>query len=76
LALFDSMFAYAGAYSLHDDHVVHHVDASWNQTRTGSDQVRFFELSGSTLEITTAPTPDPYTGRTVVGRVVFRKWEG
>jgi hypothetical protein len=75
LALFDSMFAYAGTYSVHDDQVVHHVDASWNQTWTGSDQVRFFKLNGATLEITAAPIPDPYTGRTVVGRVVFRKWQ-
>jgi hypothetical protein len=74
LALFDSMLAYAGTYSLHDDHVVHHIDVSWNQTWTGSNQVRFIQLNGSTLEITTAPTPDPHTGRTVIGRVVFRKW--
>jgi hypothetical protein len=69
------MLAYAGTYSLNDDHLVHHSDVSWNQTWTGSDQVRFFKLNGSTLEITTPPIPDPYTGRTVVGRVVFRKWQ-
>jgi hypothetical protein len=73
--LFDSIFAYAGTYPMHDNHIVHHVDASWNQAWTGGDRVRFFKLNGSILEITAAPTPDPYTGRTVVGRVTFQKWE-
>ena len=74
LELFDSMLAYAGTYTLHDDHVVHHVDASWNQALTGTDQIRFYRLDGSTLEIWGAPAPDPFTGRTVVHRITFEKW--
>lgn len=30
IALFDSMLAYAGSYTLEDGRVIHHVDASWN----------------------------------------------
>ena len=74
IELFDSMLACAGTYTLHEGHVVHHIDASWNQSLTGSEQVRFFRLTGSTLEISGAPAPDPYTGRTVVHRIVFEKW--
>ena len=74
LALFDSMFAYAGTYSVLDDRVVHAVDVSWNQAWTGSQQVRFIKLSGPKLEVTAEPIPDPFTGRPVVGRVLFRKW--
>ena len=74
LALFDSMLAYAGTYTLHDDHVVHHVDASWNQAFTGTDLTRFYKLHGSTLEISAAPAPDPFTGRPVVHRMTFEKW--
>jgi hypothetical protein len=74
LELFDSMIAYAGTYTLHDDHVVHHVDASWNQAFTGTDQTRFYKLHGSTLEISAAPAPDPFTGRTVVHRMTLEKW--
>ncbi len=74
LELFDSMLAYAGTYTVHDDHVVHHLDASWNQAWTGTDQIRFYKLDGSTLEIWGAPAPDPYTGRTVVHRITFEKW--
>jgi hypothetical protein len=74
LELFDSMLAYAGTYTLHGDHVVHHVDASWNQALTGTDLIRFYKLHGSMLEIWGAPAPDPYTGRTVAHRITFEKW--
>ena len=74
LELFDSMLAYAGTYTLHADHVVHHLDASWNQAWTGTDQIRFYKLDGSALEIWGAPAPDPYTGRIVVHRMTFEKW--
>jgi hypothetical protein len=74
LELFDSMLAYAGTYTLHDDHVVHHLDASWNEAWSGTDQIRFYKLDGSMLEIWGAPAPDPYTGRTVVHRMTFEKW--
>jgi 3-carboxy-cis,cis-muconate cycloisomerase len=53
--LLGSMVAYAGTYTLHEKHVVHHIDISWNQGWTGTDQVRYFELDGDTLTITTAP---------------------
>jgi hypothetical protein len=53
--LLGSMVAYAGTYTLGDKQVTHHIDISWNQGWTGTDQVRFFELDGNTLTITTAP---------------------
>lgn len=74
LELFNSMLAYAGTYTLYDDHVVHHLDASWNQAWTGTDQKRFYKFHGSTLELWGAPASDPYTGRTVVHRMTFEKW--
>ncbi len=74
IELFDSMLAYAGSYTLQDDHVIHHVEGSWNQAWTGTDQRRFFKLDGLLLEIWGAPAPDPYTGRVVVHRMTFEKW--
>jgi len=53
--LLGSMVAYAGTYTLGEDRVTHHIDISWNQGWTGTNQVRFFELDGDTLTITTAP---------------------
>jgi Lipocalin-like domain len=73
LRLFDSMLSYAGTYTLHDDRVIHHVDASWNQALTGTDQVRFYNLEDDTLTIHGAPAKDPYTGQEVIHRITFRK---
>lgn len=51
-ALHATMFAYAGAYSVADDKVTHHVELSWNESWNGTDQVRFFEIDGANLTIT------------------------
>jgi hypothetical protein len=61
-ALYDTMFAYAGTYSVHGDKVIHHVDVSWNETWTGTEQIRRFEVSGNTLTFSTLIT-DPVNGR-------------
>ena len=39
VTLYDTMFAYAGTYSIETDKVVHHVDISWNETWTGTDKL-------------------------------------
>jgi Lipocalin-like domain len=72
--LFGSMLAYTGTYTLYEDRVVHHVDASWNQAWTGSDQVRFYRFDGPTLELAGAPAQDSFTGRMVTNRMTFQKW--
>jgi hypothetical protein len=72
LRLYNSMLAYAGTYTLDNEKVVHHIDASWNQAWTGTDQVRFYKLNDGVLTITGAPAKDPHTGQEVVHRIVFR----
>ena len=71
--LFDSMIAYTGTYSVDDEKAVHHVDASWNQAWTGTDQVRFYKLDGDTLTISGAPAKDPHTGKEVIHRLEFQR---
>ena len=56
VALYDTMFAYAGTYSVEADKVIHHVDISWNEAWTGTDQIRHFQLEGNTLTLTTRIT--------------------
>ena len=73
LRLFDSMLAYAGTYSVDDQKAVHHVDTSWNQAWTGTNQVRFYKLEGDKLVITGAPARDPHTGQEVIHRIEFRR---
>ncbi len=60
--LHKSMVAYSGRYTIEGDKVVHHVDVSWNESWTATDQVRFVKLEGDKLTITTAPAKDPFNG--------------
>jgi hypothetical protein len=64
VALHNTMFAYAGTYSVAAGKVIHHVDISWNEVWTGTDQIRFFDVKGNTLTITahfTDPVSDTET---------------
>ncbi len=61
VALYDTMFAYAGTYSVEGGKVIHHVDISWNEVWTGTDQIRLFEVNGNILTVT-ARIPDPVSG--------------
>jgi hypothetical protein len=73
LKLFSSMLAYAGTYSVDDEKAVHHVDASWNQAWTGTEQVRFYKLEGDRLTISGAPATDPHTGQEGIHRIEFQR---
>ena len=53
--LLGTMVAYAGTFSLGENVVVHHIDTSWNQAWTGTDQIRHLCWTGDVLTITTAP---------------------
>jgi hypothetical protein len=70
--LHQTLTAYAGTYTVQGDKVVHHVDISWNEAWTGTDQVRFFKIDGNILTITAAPNKSPMDGRE--GRAVI-VWE-
>jgi hypothetical protein len=70
--LYRTMLAYAGTYTVDADKVIHHVDISWNQAFTGTDQIRFYKLDGNTLTITTAPNKSMVDGRE--GRLIL-VWE-
>jgi Lipocalin-like domain len=72
VALYDTMFAYAGTYSVEAGKVIHHVDISWNETWTGTDQIRLFEVSGNTLTLTTRIT-DPASGTEAHYAAVWEK---
>jgi Lipocalin-like domain len=73
VALYDSMFAYAGTYSVDDEKVLHHIDMSWNEAWTGTTQVRFLRLHGDMLTYTSSPAPNPLNGHDCVHNVIFRR---
>jgi Lipocalin-like domain len=76
-ALLTSMLAYAGTYTIDTQTktVVHHIDISWDQSRTETDQVRSYKLEGKRIALTTEPSADPATGKQTVRTLVWEKLE-
>ena len=72
-ALFRTMSAYAGSYMMKSGQIIHHVDASWNETWTGTDQIRNYKFDGDRLSLATAPSPNPFTGKMSVRTLVWEK---
>ena len=72
-ALFRSMVAYAGRYTIEPTRVIHHVEQSWNQAWTGTDVVRFYKLEGNRLTLTTAPAPNPRDSQMSVSTLVWER---
>jgi hypothetical protein len=73
IALYDTMFAYAGSYVADDEKVVHRIDMSWNQQWTGTEQTRFYKLDGDRLTYISAPAKNPLDGRECVHTVIFER---
>ncbi len=60
VALFNSMLAYTGNYTISGDKFITKVAASWNEAWTGTDQERVFKLDGDRLDIVSAWGPHPF----------------
>ena len=72
-ALYNGLCAYAGTYSIDGDLVSHHVDASWNESWSGTVQVRRFRVDGHYLYIETLPDKNPVTGKHSTSVLVWIK---
>jgi hypothetical protein len=74
-ALIKSMLAYAGTYSIDTEAktVTHHIDVSWDQARTGTDNVRSYKLEGDRLMLSTDLSADPVTGQKTVRTLVWER---
>jgi hypothetical protein len=55
VTLFRTMNAYSGTYDFDGKMVTHHIDVSWNQIWTGTDQVRSVQFEGRKVVLTTMP---------------------
>jgi Lipocalin-like domain len=73
--LFNSLTAYAGTYSFDGKTITHHVDISWNEIWTGTDQVRDVMLEGNKLTLTTPPAPNGHDGKMSVSILTWEKME-
>jgi len=73
IELFNSLLSYAGTYTVDDEKVVHHIDASWNEAWTGTSQTRFYRLDGNRITLTSVPARCPIDGQETVYTIVFEK---
>lgn len=73
LALFKGLTAYAGRYSLDGEFITHHVEISWNELWSNTDQRRRIRLEGDTLTIIAGPSNSPWDGRLVRGTLTWAR---
>jgi Lipocalin-like domain len=72
-ALFRSMTSYGGTYSVDGNEITHHVDISWNESWTGTEQKRFARFEGDCVHLSTPPSRDPITGTMSVRTMTWEK---
>jgi hypothetical protein len=73
VALFDTLFAYVGSYTVEADRVVHKLDGSWNELWTGTTQTRLLSFEDDKLVYSTPETVDPMDGKLNTYRVEFER---
>jgi Lipocalin-like domain len=73
IALYKTMYAYAGTYKLKGNTVEHHVDICWDEIRCGTIVERDIEKDGDKLIYTTHPAPFSANGRLAITTLAFRK---
>lgn len=71
--LFRSVISYAGPYTIAGNEVTHHVDISWNESWTGTKQVRIFKFDGDRVSLSTPVSPDPLDGKISIRSLVWEK---
>ena len=72
-ALYRSMIGYAGTYTVEGNKVTYDLDVTWNQSWTGTKQVRFWEVNGDRLTVTTPEIVNPLTGKPSIFKLTFQK---
>jgi hypothetical protein len=75
-ALYRSMVAYGGTYTFSGNQVEHHVDISWDETRSGTTVIRKVTRDGDRLTYVTEPFPtrNPETfGKMVVQTLIWER---
>jgi hypothetical protein len=72
-ALMKTLVSYAGTYSISGGEITHHVEVSWNESWTGTDQTRRFRHDGGRLHLDTLPSPDPVDGTMSVRSMVWKR---
>jgi hypothetical protein len=74
-ALFDSLYAYTGTYTVHGSTVSIHVESAWQPDWVGTDKTRTLDFDQGFLTITTPPMTSPVDGKTYISITRFRRVE-
>ena len=61
-----TMISYTGRYRVEDHRVITKVEAAWNQSWVGTEQIRAYRFEGDLLHLDSPPQPHP----NIDGRVV------
>jgi hypothetical protein len=73
--LFKTMVAYGGTYTFDGKTITHHVDISWNQIWTGTDQLRNIRFVGRKVILSTNPQPSSIDGKMSISVLAWEKLE-
>ena len=69
-----TLIGYAGQWRVEGNKVFYKVDVSWNQSWTGTEQMRYWRLEDAdTLRVSTDPMTNPLTGKTSVFTLTFER---
>ena len=71
--LFRTMIAYSGTYTRYGDKITHHLDISWNEAWTGTDQLRNVKIDGDRLTLSTNAQPRSQDGKMAVNTLIWEK---
>ena len=73
-ALYKSMAAYTGRWSIDGEKFVTKVDGAWDPSWVGTEQVRYYTFDGETLSLRTAPIEHPaFAGQMVIGYLDWQR---
>jgi hypothetical protein len=73
-ALFTSMIAYTGRWSIDAEKLSTKVDGAWDPSWVGTEQVRYYCFDGHTLSLRTALLEHPaFPGRKAIGYVEWQR---
>jgi hypothetical protein len=53
--------------------ITHHIDVSWNESWTGTEQKRIARFEGNRVFLSTPPSLDPITGTMTVRTMTWEK---
>jgi hypothetical protein len=66
VGLYRTMLAYVGTYRIVGDTLSYHLEITWNQIESNTDQVRHFKVDGDRLTYTTEPLQNAFLNNQMV----------